>query len=313
MACPYPVEVENTAACPRYMGVTIEGITVGESPEWLKNRLLAVGQRPINNVVDVTNYVRIELGQPLHAFDLDKIKGGKILVKTLPDGTPFKTLDGVEHKLLAEDLMICDAESTPMCIGGVFGGADSGVSNTTTKIFLEAAIFNAKWIRRTMLRHNLRTDSSWVFEKGADPDNTDLALTRAALLIQQLTGGKISSQFVNICPVPPVPASVPVSYSRVNALIGEALPKARVNSILDALGICPGDETTTEGFHRLYSDQQARCDPRSGCSRRNFTRPRARQCADSIANSQQHRGHAAPQPGCRAQSRSGIPRCQWVP
>jgi phenylalanyl-tRNA synthetase beta chain len=135
----------------------------------------------------------------------------------------------------------------PCALVVCFGGADSGVSNTTTKIFLEAAIFNAKWIRRTMLRHNLRTDSSWVFEKGADPDNTDLALTRAALLIQQLTGGKISSQFVNICLVPPVPASVPVSYSRVNALIGEALPKARVNSILDALGIARGDETA-EGF-----------------------------------------------------------------
>lgn len=239
----YPVEVENTEACPRYMGVTIEGITVGESPDWLKNRLLAVGQRPINNVVDVTNYVRIELGQPLHAFDLSKIKGGKIRVKTLPAGTKFKTLDGVEHALLAEDLMICDGESTPMCIGGVFGGADSGVTDSTTGIFLEGAIFNPKWIRRTMLRHGLRTDSAWVFEKGADPDNTDLALMRAALLIEQLTGGKITTEFVDLCPTPVVPAAVPVTYARINALIGETLSKARIHGILEAMGIFRGDET----------------------------------------------------------------------
>ena len=165
---PFPVSIENVEACPRYSGVVIHNLKVQESPEWLKNRLLAVGQRPINNVVDVTNYVRIELGQPLHAFDLDKIKGGKILVKTLPAGTIFKTLDEVERKLLAEDLMICDGESTPMCIGGVFGGFSSGVSDKTTAIFLESAFFNPKWIRRSMLRHNLRTDAAWSFEKGVE-------------------------------------------------------------------------------------------------------------------------------------------------
>jgi phenylalanyl-tRNA synthetase beta chain len=243
----FPVEVGNTEACPRYMGVAMEGITVGESPEWLKNRLLAVGQRPINNVVDVTNYVRIELGQPLHAFDLDKIKGGKIQVKTLAAGTTFKTLDGAEHQLFAEDLMICDGESTPLCMGGVFGGADSGVGNATTKIFLEAAIFNAKWIRRTMLRHNLRTDAAWVFEKGADPSQTDRALARAVQLLEQVTGGTIATAVVDICPVTPAPLRVAVTYARINALIGEALSKTRVDSILEALGISRGDQTE-EGF-----------------------------------------------------------------
>lgn len=244
----FPVEIENQEACPVYGGVAIEGIKVGESPDWLKNKLLAVGQRPINNIVDVTNYVRIELGQPLHAFDMTKVKGGKIVVKTLAADTPFKTLDEVERKLFAEDLMICDGASTPMCIGGVFGGADSGVTESTTGIFLEAAVFNSKWIRRTMLRHGLRTDSAWVFEKGVDPaDNNTLALTRAALLIEQLTGGKISSQFVSIRGEAPKRAAVVVSYARINALIGENLPKARVDSILDALGISRADETTA-GF-----------------------------------------------------------------
>lgn len=244
----FPVEVENYEACPLYGGLTIEGITIAESPEWLKNRLLAVGQRPINNVVDVTNYVRIELGQPLHAFDLEKIKGGKIRVKTLPAGTPFTTLDGVERKLFAEDLMICDGDSTPMCIGGVFGGADSGVTDATTKIFLEAAVFNPKWIRRTMIRHGLRTDSAWAFEKGVDPsDNNDLALMRAAFLIEKLTGGKIATDFVDINPEIAKPAQIPVSYARVNALIGEALPKSRINQILNALGIQQSD-ITDEGF-----------------------------------------------------------------
>ncbi len=244
----FPVEVANAEACPVYTGVTIEGIKVAESPEWLRNRLLAVGQRPINNVVDVTNYVRIELGQPLHAFDLDKVKGGKIIVKTLPEGTVFKTLDGVERKLFADDLMICDGESNPMCIAGVFGGADSGVTETTTRIFLEAAVFNPKWIRRTMLRHGLRTDSAWVFEKGVDPgDNNDLAGMRAAFLIQKLAGGELTSEFVNFCPEIPRPKEIAVSYARVNALIGENLPKERVDKILDALGIHRGDETET-GF-----------------------------------------------------------------
>lgn len=244
----FPVVVENHVACPLYAGVTIEGITVGESPEWLKNRLLAVGQRPINNVVDVTNFVRVELGQPLHAFDLDKVKGGKILVKTLPEGTPFKTLDGIERKLSANDLMICDGDSTPMCIAGVFGGEESGVTEATTRIFLECAVFNASWIRRTMIRHGLRTDAAWAFEKGVDPsDNNDMALMRAAFLIEKLTGGRISTDFVDINPVIAKPAQIPVSFARVNALIGEALPKERILHILESLGIRQS-EVTDEGF-----------------------------------------------------------------
>jgi len=243
----YPVEVKNTEACPRYMGLTISGIKVGESPDWLKNRLLAVGQRPINNVVDVTNYVRIELGQPLHAFDLEKIRGGKILVQTLPEGTPFRTLDGTERKLLAEDLMICDAEGSPMCIGGVFGGAESGVSDSTTNIFLESAIFNPTWIRRSMLRHNLRTDAAWMFEKGVDPDGTDTALFRAALLIERLTGGRVDSEPVDICPKPVSPARIAVRYDRVNALIGTQLSAEKIDQIVDALGFGREDQTA-EGF-----------------------------------------------------------------
>ncbi|MFM8488258.1 MAG: phenylalanine--tRNA ligase subunit beta, partial [Bacteroidota bacterium] len=217
------------------------------SPEWLKNRLLAAGQRPINNVVDITNYVRLELGQPLHAFDLDKISGGKIIVKTVSEGKSFVTLDGVERKLFADDLMICDGHGEPMCIGGVFGGADSGVSDTTTRIFLEAAIFNAKWIRRTMIRHSLRTDSAWVFEKGADSRNTGLALTRAALLIETLAGGKISSGITRICPKEPERAVVKATYAGIGSLIGEDLGKSRIGSILDALDILRTDETDT-GF-----------------------------------------------------------------
>jgi phenylalanyl-tRNA synthetase beta chain len=243
----FPVAVENVEACPLYSGIVIEGIQVGESPEWLKNRLLAVGQRPINNVVDITNYVRIELGQPLHAFDLDKVSGGKIVVKTVAEGTPFVTLDGVERKLFAEDLMICDGHGEPMCIGGVFGGADSGVSETTTRIFLEAAIFNARWIRRTMLRHSLRTDSAWVFEKGADPENTGLALARAALLVEALTGGKISSGVTRICEREPVRAAVSATYAGISSLVGEDLGGERIRGILDALNIERTDETET-GF-----------------------------------------------------------------
>ncbi|MDX1911492.1 MAG: phenylalanine--tRNA ligase subunit beta [Saprospiraceae bacterium] len=240
----FPVSVENDDACPVYRGLTIENIQVAESPDWLKNRLLAVGQRPINNVVDVTNYVRIELGQPLHAFDLDKVHGGKIRVKTLPEGTSFKTLDGVERKLLPDDLMICDGNSTPMCIAGVFGGEDSGVSDATTRIFLECAVFNPQWIRRTMLRHSLRTDSAWAFEKGVDTsENNYKALLRAAALIEQLSGGTITSAMVNHDPQPARAVQIPVRYDRINALIGEYLPVTRIRQILDALNLRQTDHT----------------------------------------------------------------------
>ena len=243
----FPVEVSNTEACPRYTGVVIKGLKVAESPDWLKNRLLAVGQRPINNVVDITNYIRIELGQPLHAFDLAQVKGGKILVKNLPAGTPFKTLDEVERKLFAEDLMICDGESTPMCIGGVFGGSTSGVSDQTTDIFLESAFFNAKWIRRTMLRHGLRTDAAWSFEKGVDPNGTRRALDRAVALILELAGGAVASNPVDLYPAVIAPARVTCEYARLNGLIGEQLSKARIKAILTALEIGIEAETET-GF-----------------------------------------------------------------
>ncbi|MBC7775898.1 MAG: phenylalanine--tRNA ligase subunit beta, partial [Phycisphaerae bacterium] len=243
----YAVTVENTEACPRYAGIVIKGLKVQESPDWLKNRLLAVGQRPINNVVDVTNYVRIELGQPLHAFDLEKIKGDKILVKTLPEGSTFKTLDEVDRKLLAEDLMICDGESTPMCIGGVFGGHASGVSNATTAIFLESAFFNPKWIRRSMLRHGLRTDAAWSFEKGVDPNGCVRALERAVALILELADGEIASGLVDHYPNPVVPARVACAFDRINALIGENLSKERIKKILSALEIGIENETAA-GF-----------------------------------------------------------------
>ncbi|MBV6439751.1 MAG: phenylalanine--tRNA ligase subunit beta [Haliscomenobacteraceae bacterium CHB4] len=251
----FGVEVLNAEACPRYTGMVIRGIQVAESPDWLKNRLLAVGQRPINNVVDITNYVRVELGQPLHAFDLAEIKGGKILVKTLPEGTPFKTLDEVERKLFAEDLMICDAESTPMCIGGVFGGFSSGVSEKTTAIFLESAFFNPKWIRRSMLRHNLRTDAAWSFEKGVDPNGCRRALECAAQLIVEIAGGEIASDGVDIYPNPVQPARVACGYARVNALIGENLSKERIKKILAALEIGIDNETDTDFVAVIPTDK----------------------------------------------------------
>ncbi len=179
-----PVIVENTEACPRYSGVSLTNIQVGESPDWLKNRLRAIDVRPINNIVDITNFVLHETGQPLHAFDADRIAGNKIIVKTLAEGTRFVTLDEEERSLSNEDLMICDGDAKPMCIGGVFGGISSGVTEKTTKIFLESAHFDARWIRRTSTRHGLRTDAATRFEKGADPNGTIYALKRAALLMQ---------------------------------------------------------------------------------------------------------------------------------
>ncbi|HRU63989.1 MAG TPA: phenylalanine--tRNA ligase subunit beta, partial [Paludibacteraceae bacterium] len=176
-----PVIIENTEACKRYSAVTISGVKIKESPQWLQNYLKAIGIRPINNVVDITNFILYEIGQPLHAFDADKIKGGKVIVKNLPEGTTFITLDGVERKLSAEDLMICNVEE-PMCIGGVFGGLNSGVTETTQNIFIESAYFNPVSIRKTARRHGLNTDASFRFERGCDPENTIYALKRCALL-----------------------------------------------------------------------------------------------------------------------------------
>jgi phenylalanyl-tRNA synthetase beta chain len=232
-----PVEVRNTEACPRYSGVTISNLTIKDSPDWLKARLNAVGVRPINNVVDITNFVLHELGQPLHAFDLDEVKGKKIIVETLPAKTKFHSLDEVERELHEEDLMICDGEGSPMCIGGVFGGITSGVKDSTTTIFLESAHFDPEFIRRTSMRHNLRTDAAKVYEKGSDPNITVFALKRAVLLLEELAGGVVSSEIIDIYPEVKAPARIKVRYQRVNELIGVDIPADKVHGILEAMGM----------------------------------------------------------------------------
>ena len=229
-----PVTVENTEACPRYSAVTISGVKVTESPEWLKNALLVIGLRPINNIVDITNYVLHELGQPLHAFDADKIAGGEVRVKCMPEGTPFVSLEGTERKLNAADLMICNAEK-PMCIGGVFGGLDSGVTETTQNVFLESAYFNPVSIRKTARRHGLNTDASFRFERGCDPTNTIYVLKRCALLIQEVAGGTISSEIIDIYPQEVKPFEVEITLQKINSLIGKEIGKENIETILGAL------------------------------------------------------------------------------
>ncbi len=229
-----PVTVENPEACPRYSAVTISGVKVTESPEWLKNALLVIGLRPINNIVDITNYVLHELGQPLHAFDADKIAGGEVRVKCMPEGTPFVSLEGTERKLNAADLMICNAEK-PMCIGGVFGGLDSGVTETTQNVFLESAYFNPVSIRKTARRHGLNTDASFRFERGCDPTNTIYVLKRCALLIQEVAGGTISSEIVDIYPQEVKPFEVEITLQKINSLIGKEIGKENIETILGAL------------------------------------------------------------------------------
>lgn len=230
------VNVANSEACPRYTGVTMTGVTVKESPEWLKNRLTSIGLRPINNVVDVTNFILHELGQPLHAFDADKIKGGEINVRTLPAGTKFTTLDGVERELSDSDLMICNKEEG-MCIAGVFGGLESGVKEGTTSIFIESAYFNPVWVRKTARRHGLNTDASFRYERGCDPNIAVYALKRAALLIKEVAGGEVSSQITDIYPTPIEDFKVEVSYRKINDLIGKEIPQDTIKSILSGLEI----------------------------------------------------------------------------
>lgn len=230
-----PVRVEDQAACPRYSSVSISGVEVKASPEWLQDRLKVIGIRPINNIVDVTNYVLHDLGQPLHAFDADQIKGS-VIVKKCEEGTPFITLDGVERKLSAEDLMICDEEG-PMTIAGVYGGKNSGVTEQTTNIFLESAYFNAVSVRKTAKRHGLKTDSSFRYERGTDPEITVYALKRAALLIQELGGGEISSQIGDLYPNPVKPFDVQVSYEEIQSLIGIQIPETQIKEIIEALGM----------------------------------------------------------------------------
>jgi|AntRauTorckE5430_2_1112549.scaffolds.fasta_scaffold04585_1 phenylalanyl-tRNA synthetase beta chain len=244
---PIEVVVENQAAAPRYAGVCINNITIAASPDWLKNRLKAIDVRPINNVVDITNFVLHEFGQPLHAFDYDKIKGQKIIVKNLPQGTKFLCLDEVERELNGEDLMICDGDSNGMCMGGVFGGLTSGVTESTTSIFLESAYFEPMTIRRTSMRHTLRTDAAKVFEKGADPAQAVEALKRAASLIQELAGGKIASEIIDLYPNPVAKNQITFAYANVNRLIGQDLTKGDVDAILAALNIEFVEKTETGG------------------------------------------------------------------
>ena len=229
-----PVVVENPEACPRYTAVTISGVKVTESPDWLKNALLVIGLRPINNIVDITNYVLHELGQPMHAFDADKIVGGEVHVKCMPEGSAFVTLDGAERKLNAADLMICNTES-PMCIAGVFGGIDSGVTETTQNVFLESAYFNPVSIRKTARRHVLNTDASFRYERGCDPTNTIYVLKRCALLIQEVAGGTISSEIIDEYPQEVKPFEVHVSLQKINSLIGKEIGRENIETILKAL------------------------------------------------------------------------------
>ncbi len=233
---PIEVVIENTEACPRYSGLTISGITVQESPEWLQTRLRSVGLSPINNIVDATNYVLHGLGQPMHAFDADAITGGKVVVKTLPEGSTFTTLDEKERKLQAQDLMICNAEEG-MCIAGVFGGIKSGVKAETKNIFLESAYFSPEYTRRTAQHHSLKTDASFRYERGTDPNITVYALKLAALLIKEVAGGKISSDIVDVYPNPIEPFRVAVKYKNVDRLIGKQLDREEIKNILTQLDI----------------------------------------------------------------------------
>lgn len=233
---PIEVVVENNEACHRYSGVCISGVNIAESPEWLQNRMKAIGLKPINNVVDITNYVLFETGQPLHAFDYAKITGNKVTVKTLNGGTLFTTLDEVKRELNEKDLMICNTEE-PMCIAGVFGGIESGVSESTTDIFLESAYFDSVFVRKTARRHGLNTDASFRFERGTDPNNTIYALKRAALLIKEIAGGSISSEVIDIYPNPVADFEIEVSVARIEGLIGKKIGKDTIKNILTALEI----------------------------------------------------------------------------
>ena len=228
------VVVENKEACLRYSGITIKNVTVKESPEWLQNRLKVIGLRPINNVVDITNYILHGVGQPLLSFDADKIKGNKVVVRSATEGAKFVTLDGVERTLTDRDLMICNVEE-PMCIAGVFGGLDSGVTEQTKNVFLESATFHPTWIRKTARRFGLNTDASFRYERGLDPNQTVEVMKRAALLIQEVAGGTITGAIQDIYPVPVAPYRVELTYDKVNTLIGKVIPVETVKSILESL------------------------------------------------------------------------------
>ena len=231
-----PVEVRETAGCIRYSGITLSGIKVGESPAWLKDRLLAIGVNPINNIVDITNYVLHELGQPLHAFDADKIRGSRVIVQTLTAGTPFRTLDGKERQLRDHDLMICD-EQGAMCLAGIFGGQDSGISDKTVTVFLESACFAPAFVRKSSQHHQLNTDASFRFARGTDPDMTLVALHRAAALMCEWAGGAVASPVADIYPKPVSPRTFTVWDERINRLIGASLTRDTTWTILRDLDI----------------------------------------------------------------------------
>ena len=244
---PITVKVENSKDCPRYAGISISNITVGESPEWLKRRLQAIGVKSINNIVDITNFILHETGQPLHAFDADKITGNTVIVKNLPEGTPFVTLDDKERKLLANDLMICNA-AAPMCIGGVYGGKESGVTAATKNIFLESAWFNPQSIRKTSLHHGLRTDAATRFEKGVDISNTVTVLKRAAELIVEICGGELNGDIIDVYPDPANPVAVGLKYHYLKKLSGKNYHGDAVKNILTSLGF----ELIKEGPDELW-------------------------------------------------------------
>ena len=256
------VVVENVEACPRYCAVTVKGVEVKESPEWLQTKLRTIGLRPINNIVDITNYIMMAYGQPLHCFDADMIKGGRVVVKSMPEGTPFVTLDGVEHKLSDRDLAICNIEE-PMCIAGVFGGKGSGTYETTKDVLFESAYFNPTWIRKSARRHGLSTDASFRFERGIDPHGQIYALKQAALLAKELGGGTISMEIKDVNTAPISDFNVKLEYNYVDNLIGKHLPAETIKSIVTSLEMRIISETA-EGLNLLVPayrvDVQRPCD-----------------------------------------------------
>lgn len=256
------VTIVNSEACPRYAGITVKGVTVKESPEWLQNDLRMIGLRPINNIVDITNYILFAYGHPMHCFDADKIKGNQVIVKCMAEGTPFVTLDGVERKLSSRDLMICNAKE-PMCIGGVFGGLESGTTEETKNVFLESAYFHPTWIRKTARRHGLSTDASFRYERGIDPNNTIYILKLAAMMVKKLAGGEISSEIKDVSCKDFPPFRVELAYQRVNDLIGKNIPVETVKSIVNSLEMEIVEETEeglTLDVPQYRVDVQRDCD-----------------------------------------------------
>nr|MCR4995312.1 phenylalanine--tRNA ligase subunit beta [Bacteroidales bacterium] len=257
-----PIRVENTEACPRYAAVTVTDCDVKESPQWLKDHLTTIGLRPINNIVDITNYIMMAFGQPLHCFDADMITGKEVIVKTMADGTAFQTLDGIERKLSDHDLMICNAEE-PMCIGGVYGGKGSGTYETTKNVLLESAYFNPTWIRKSARRHGLQTDASFRFERGIDPNGQIYALKLAAKMCQELAGGKVSMEIVDVCPQPMQDFPVDLKYDYIDNIIGQHIPAETIKSIVTSLEMKIVEETA-QGVQLLVPayrvDVQRPCD-----------------------------------------------------